>query len=481
MADRPGGLFALPDPSADIFEQMKAGAGMAVSGAMVGRPAKFVEGSLFRHITVMSLTSSVGMMAVFSVDLINMIFISMLGQDEVTAAVGYAGVILFFTTSFGIGLAIAVSALVARALGAGDLARAREKATNGLMLGIGFGIVFAALVWVFLPTLVGLLGAAGETADLAVHFLRIVVPAQPFLMVGMIGSAILRSHGDARRAMMATVWGAVVNAVLDPILIFGLGLDLTGAAIASVCSRVVIAAMALLPVIRHHGGFDRPSIDSLTQDLSPVLGIAGPAILTQLATPVGQAFVTRIVSSYGEAAVAGIAITGRLTPVALGVIFSLSGAIGPIIGQNFGAGRMDRVRRTFLDGLIFTSVVIAIVSAILFTLRAPIAGLFGAEGLTRDIIYLFCGPLSLLYFFNGAIFVSNSACNNLGAPFQSTLINWGLNTVGIIPLALLMGGIWGAEGVLLGQAMGGVLFGIIGASLALRTIARTQAPVTHRF
>ena len=80
------------------------------------------------------------------------------------------------------------------------------------------------------------------------------------------------------------------------ILIFGLHLDLTGAAIASVVSRLVIAAVALLPIIKHHGGFDRPTKAGLLADLPMVFAIAGPAILTQVATPIGQAFVTRMVS-----------------------------------------------------------------------------------------------------------------------------------------------------------------------------------------
>ena len=434
--------------------------------------AKFVEGNLLRHITVMSLTSSVGLMAIFAVDLMNMVFISWLTDEEITAAVGYAGAILFFTTAFGIGISIAVSALVARAVGMRDLVAAREKATNGLILGIGLGIVFAGLVWAFLPQFVGLLGATGRTAELAVHFLAIVIPSQPFLLVGMIGGAILRSHGDARRAMMATVWGALANAALDPLLIFGLGWGLTGAAIASVASRVVIAAMALVPIMRHYGGFDRPSLQGVSDDMKPVFGIAGPAILTQLATPVGQAIVTRMVAGYGEAAVAGMAIAGRLTPVALGVIFAMSGAVGPIIGQNYGAGRMDRVRRAYLDALIFTGVVVTVTTVVLFVLRAPIADVFHAEGLTRELLYLFCGPLCLLFFFNGAIFVANAACNNLGAPLTSTAINWGRHTLGTVPFALWMGGLWGAGGVLIGQAVGGVVFGIVAIWLGLRTIAK---------
>lgn len=77
--------------------------------------AVFLKGSLLRHITVMSLTSTVGLMAVFLVDFVDMIFIAMLGKAELAAAIGYAGAILFFTSSFGIGVAIAAGALVARA------------------------------------------------------------------------------------------------------------------------------------------------------------------------------------------------------------------------------------------------------------------------------------------------------------------------------------------------------------------------------
>lgn len=201
---------------------------------MADERAKFLSANLLRQITVMSLTASVGLMAVFAVDFINMIFISMLGKAELAAAIGYA--------------------------------------------------------------------------------------------------------------------------VLDPILIFGLHLDLTGAAISTVCARVAIAGIALVPLIRVYGGFGKPTQASVSLDLSPVLAFAVPAVLTQLATPVGQAFVTRAMSDYGEQAVAGMAIISRMTPVAFGVIFALSGAVGPIIGQNIGAGQFDRVKGAFRDGLIFTAI-----------------------------------------------------------------------------------------------------------------------------
>lgn len=450
---------------------------------MADAQAKFLTGSLFKHISVMSLTASVGLMAVFIVDFVDMIFISMLGKAELAAAIGYAGAILFFTTSFGIGMAISAGALVSRALGAGDEIEAKRKATHAIIYGVILGTVFAAIVWLNLGALVTLLGATGETHDLAVLYLQIIVPSLPLLMVGMVGGAILRAHGDASRAMMATIYGGLVNAVLDPILIFGLDLELTGAAIASVAARVTIGAVSLLPIIRHHGGFVRPEMRDFIVDLRPVLAIAVPAILTQLATPIGQAYVTRAMAEFGEAAVAGMAIVGRLTPIAFGVIFALSGAIGPIIGQNFGAGDMVRVKRAFRDGVLFTALVVVVMTVALFALRGPIAALFDADGITRELVFLFCGPLALVFFFNGLLFVANASFNNLGHPYYSTWLNWGRHTIGTIPFVIL-GSMWlGAPGVMIGQAVGGVLFGVLSVWLALRMMADvgagTRPPETH--
>lgn len=439
--------------------------------------AKFVEGNLFRHVAVMSLTASVGLMAIFVVDLINMVYISWLGDPVLTAAVGYAGAVLFFTTAFGIGLSVGVSALVARAVGARDAALARQRATEGIVLSGGFSLAFSALVWVFLPQIVGLLGAQGRVAAETLWFLQLTIPGQPLLILGMVGASVMRAHGAARQSMMVTVWGAVALAALDPVLILWADLGLTGAAMAGWASRLVMAAMGLWPIWRRLGGFAPVSGRSLIAAARPLFTISGPAILTQLATPVGQVVVTRMVAGYGEAAVAGMAIAGRLTPVAFGMIFALSGAIGPIIGQNLGARRMDRVRRGFRDAILFAGLVILVMSALLFLGRGAIADLFRAEGLTRDLVYLFCGPLSLMFFFNALIFVANAACNNLGAAMQSTLVNWGRHTLGTVPFALWGAQVAGPQGVLIGQAFGGVVFGLPAVFLALRVIDRRAATV----
>mgnify|MGYP003675553414 CR=1 FL=1 len=115
--------------------------------------------------------------------------------------------------------------------------------------------------------------------------------------------------------------------------------------------------------------------------------------------------------------------------------------------------------------------VVVLVSAILFLLRPLIAELFVLTGVAQTIVFLFAGPLSLLFFFNGVIFVSNAAFNNLGHPYYSTAINWARNTLGIVPFVLVGSAWFGAPGVLVGQFLGGTVFAVIAWLLARRVMA----------
>lgn len=441
---------------------------------MAQNQARFLHGSLLRHITVMSSAASLGLVAIFLVDLVDMLFISMLGNEALAAAVGYAGAILFFTTSLSIGLAITAGALASRALGQDDPDRAREVLTHVLIVGVLFALVVVALVWINLHALTALVGASGVTQELAVRYLRIIVPGMPLMMIAMVCSAVLRGHGDAKMSTWVTLSGGIVNAILDPILIFGLDMGLDGAAWATLASRVTMFSVALWPILRTYGGFVAVNFKAVIGDLRPILGIAIPSILANIATPVGSAYVTRSAAQFGEEAVAGMAIVGRLTPVAFGMIFALSGAIGPIIGQNFGAKNYDRVRRAFVDSLRFTTVYVACAVLILFLMRNLFVDVFSAEGVARNLIILFCGPLSLAWIFNGVIFVGNAAYNNLGYPYYSTGINWLRNTVGIFPFVWLGARFWGAEGVLIGQMAGGAFVALVSYVLTMRVISKVE-------
>ncbi|NVK29873.1 MAG: MATE family efflux transporter [Gammaproteobacteria bacterium] len=443
--------------------------------------AKFVEGSLLKHIVVMSMTSSVGIMAIFAADLVDLIFISMLGNVALAAAVGYAGTALFFTNSISIALSIAGGVLVAKSLGADDEEDARSKANAVSGIGIGLSILVAGGVYAFAEQIIASLGATGETLAQAVSYLRIVVLSMPIMAIAMHANALLRAHGDAKRAMYSTLAGAFVNAALDPIFIFVLGLDIKGAAMATVAARVTILITSVWPVIRYYNGMSLPSPSQIHTHFKTVLAIMLPAILTNVATPIGMAIVTRSMAKYGTDAVAGMAIIGRLTPVAFAVVFALSGAIGPIVGQNVGAKRYDRVKTAVLDAVKFVTIYVIVMTVVLYLLRPYIAAVFEADGIALELLYLFCGPLALAYIFNGMIFVGNASFNNLGKPSYASWINWGRNTVGTYPFVLIGAYFWGAEGVLIGQAVGGIMFAFLGLWLVTELIDSNVDPEHEPF
>lgn len=428
----------------------------------------FLTGSLMRHVAVMSFTASIGIMAIFAVDFVDVMFISMLGQAELAAAVGYAGTLLFFTNSINIGLSIAAASLVAKALGSNKEKEAKEYATSVAILAFLTSVLVPILVFPNLSFLLNFLGAEGETLRFATSYCQIILPSMCFMGFAMTSMAILRAYGDARSSMLVTLSGGIVNALLDPVLIFWFGFELDGAACASVTARACMMVYGLWMVIQKHNGFAFPSLSLFRRDLAVVSAIAVPAILTNLATPVGNAIITREIAHFGNEAVAAMAVIGRLTPLAFAVVLALSGAIGPIVGQNFGAGQFDRVRAAFIDGLKFVAAYVLIAAILLFFLRAPIAGMFDATGEMRTLIYLFCGPLALSQFFNGALFVCNASFNNLGRPLYSTILNWSRYTLGTWPFALFGASLAGASGVLIGQAVGGMLFAVVGIVLARR-------------
>lgn len=434
--------------------------------------ARFVTGSTMGHIVAMTAAGATGLTALFVVDLIDMYFISLLGISALAAAIGYAGTILFFTTSICIGVAIATGALVSQRVGSGDDAGARAVAVDNWIFGFAVTGVLAAIIWIFIPELLALLGARGPTLDHAASYLRIIIPSMPILALAMMSGAVLRGVGDARLPMYSTLAGGLVNAVLDPIFIFWLDMGIDGAAWASVAARLVVAFVAMYGVVTKHRFVTRPSVCRLRHQVPVIAAIALPALLTNIATPVGNAYVTWALAPYGDSVMAGWAVVGRLIPVAFGVIFALSGAIGPIYGQNFGAKNYDRVRRAYTDGLIFTTAFVIVVSVILFVIQDFIIASFSLRGEGAALTALFCTWLAPSFGFAGVLFVTNAAFNNLGRPKLATAFNWGRATIGTVPFVYAGAVVAGAPGILSGYFIGGLVFGIGAIWMGYRVIGQ---------
>jgi putative MATE family efflux protein len=428
--------------------------------------ALFTTGSIARHVLVMTMTGAVGMMALFMVDLISLYFLARLKQTAVTAAMGYASGVMFFALSTALGSGIAATALVARSIGAGDVKRARGYATSSLLFSLLSSVVLAIILILFSDDLLSLMNATGEARDLALAYIWIVSPGLILFGVALCLSAILRGLGDARRAMYVTLAMALVNVGLDPVLILGLDMGIQGAAVAAVVGYLAAVCIGLHSVVAIHGFLDTIRLASLRRDVLDIWTIAYPASLAQLSVPLGNAYVTYVIAWFGDEVVAGFAVISRLMPVVFGIALALAGAVGPIIGQNHGAGLHDRVRLALTQSLAMSTVYTIAMSLALFMLSDQIANVFHALGDAHDEIVFFCSFVSLSWAFIAAFFIANATFNNLGYPKLSAIFSWARVTAGTIPFVHVGVELGGWKGVLVGNALGAVVVAVLAVGVA---------------
>ena len=301
------------------------------------------------------------------------------------------------------------------------------------------------------------------TARLAARYLAMTLPALLPMSVALVLSGTLRSDGYGAKAMMITLNSGLVLMVLDPILIFGVGLGLDGAAIGLILFRFSLLGLAFYFAVIQMKLSCWPRRGTMMRLLPAFLAVAGPAIATQMATPAGNYLLTIVMAPFGDDAVAAWAVVGRLTVVVFGGIFALSGAIGGIFGQNYGAGQMDRVQSTYRDALLFCLLYTLVAWGLLMAAAPVVIDAFGLTGQGAEVLRAFVVVGVGGFVFIGALFVSNAAFNNLGKPGRSTLTNWIKDGVLSWPAAVLLAGSFGAHGVIYGQALAGAITGVIAA------------------
>ena len=421
---------------------------------------RFTQGSTLRHVLVMSLTSGIGLIAIFFVDFLSLMYVAWLGSIEKTAAVNFASIVLFFLISTNIAMMIAISAVTSKALGGGQRGEARRLAGSGVALGAAAGLVLAVITLPFLD--LDSFGAGRQRRDGGdrARLFDDRSAYQPFARRrhGIFGRAARGGRRPPRDVGDAV--GGIATAILDPILIFGFGLDVTGAAISVLLSRLIFVAVGYRGAVVKHDLVARPSLAALATDLGPLARIALPAMLTNLATPAANAVLARVMASFGVGAVAASGVIDRVVPLAFGGVFALSGAIGPVLGQNWGARLFPRMHRVLDDALLCTLAYVTAMWLVLAFARELVVWAFQLSGEAADITRFFCLVSGPGWAGIGLLFCANSAFNNLGFPLRATAMNWGRATFGTLPFALLGAFYAGPRGVIAATLAAGAIVGI---------------------
>lgn len=433
---------------------------------MEPQKARLTHGPVGRHLIDMTLPMLLGITTMMAQSFIDAWFLGRVG-DQALAAYSFGFPILMIVTSVAIGLGAGTSSVVARAIGAEDPHRAKRLVTDSLILSFLITGSVCVVGILTIKPLFRVLGAPADMIPMIRSFMIILYSGVPFVVVGMVGMSSMRATGDTRLPSKLMIAGAVLNVILDPILIFGLGpipaMGLNGAAMAALLARgaIFVGTLYLLLHKLDMVTFRKPDLPELRKSWADILHVGLPAAGTNAIVPVGLAVITAMIARYGPEAVAGFGVASRIESLVLVIFYALSAIIGPFVGQNLSAGKEGRIQhslRLCAGFCISSGLVIAVVLALL---SGFLPTLFSSNSEVTSVTRLFLWIAPISYGAYGIVMVMNAAFNGLGNPLPGVVISVTRIVVLYVPLAVLGMRLYGITGIFVAYAVANILSGIL--------------------
>ena len=425
--------------------------------------AKLTRGSIRGHLVTQTLPMIVGVAAIMSVGLVDAYFIGKLGSAEL-AAVAFVFPVTIALSSLGVGVMVGINSVIARALGEGDNARAARRANFGAVFAVGLGVALGLALYLLLDPLFRLLQAPGALLPLIREYMAPFALGMPVLLLQMALNGVLRGQGEARMTSYVAFTYAGANWALDPVLIWGAfgfeGFGMAGAAYATIAGYALAICMALWLI----GRTALPIRPGLIREA-----------FSNAINPIGLSVLTALLASQGEAAVAGFGAAGRLQSFAVVPLLGLSGSIGAIVGQNWGAGRADRARLAMLEAGVFCVAYGLVLAVVLFAAGQWFAGFFSDDpaviaefdSYLRISAWGYAG-FGLLIVANGALNAVDKAGWALGQSFARVFLV-------MLPFGWLLRPTWGAEAIYAAELAANVAGGAIAAVIVWRVLRHFPA------
>lgn len=432
-----------------------------------GKGPRLAEGPVGRAILSMMVPMMLGMVAIVVNNLAAAFFVARVSTEQL-AAVSFTFPVSFIVGALSMGLGVGTSSVVARLFGAGNRDEVRRVTLHAMLLGLAMGMVVLAVGLATIQPVFRLLGADETTLPLIQRYMRIYYWGGIFLVVPMIANSVLRASGDAKRPAAIMTTAAVINIAIDPVLIFGLfgfpRMELEGAALGAVIANALTMLASGYFVIAREKlvNLKVPDLGQLADSWRRILHVGIPSATSSLVAPLTTAFITWQVAGYGQSAVAGFGVASRLEALTIMAFMALSAGMTPFVGQNFGAGRLDRIR----DGMAWAyrfSVGYGVAVAAVLALGAPfIARVFTDDPLAQQTAILHMRIVPLGYLALGAAMAVNGALNAMGKPIAAMLVSLSRTALVYAPLAWILSGLLGLRGIFIAAAAASVVAGAIG-------------------
>ena len=429
-----------------------------------------------RHVFRLSGYMILGFLAMTLAQFVEAVYLGILGTDAI-AAVTFTFPVMMALSAATRGIGMGAGAVLARAIGSGDRERAAFLTTHGLFLVLVFNVACSIALVVFARPLFQLLGARGDVADLVVAYIGIVAIGFPAFGLSMVGTGLMRSIGDPVFPGIVMAAGSALQVLIGPFLIFGLAglpaLGVEGAAWSFVIARSLSFLISVYWfAIRER--LIRPSFRRFAASCRAILHVGIPAMASNLIEPLASALITRLMAAFGTAAVAGFGVAARIEAVVFMVVIGISSSTAPLVGQNWGAARFDRVDLALKLCYRYCLVWSVIAASVMWLGGGWFVSLINDDPtvVATATTYLAIIPISIG--FAGMANVANGAFNALSKPFPPLVLSILRIGAFYVPLALVGSHYFGYTGIFAAVALTNMVLGLWGRAWNRRVVVRER-------
>jgi len=406
----------------------------------------------------------------------DMYFVGKLGNSA-TAAVGISLSIMAIIQATGFFFGQGAGNYVSRALGAKQMKEAEQMAATGFFLAFAGGILIAVLGTIFIKPLSLALGATETSLDYTVDYIRYILIAAPFMVSSTMLNNLLRFQGSAVFSAVGMISGAVLNVVLDPILISVVGWGVAGAAIATAFSQFV-AFLLLLAGCQRKGNV-RISIKNfkLTRARFYEIFKGGlPSLLRQALMSLATIALNNSAKPYGDAVIAAVAVVNRIVMMANSTMLGLGQGFQPVCGFNYGARRYDRVKKGFKFCVTISAILLAVCSVILFIFAPTVISFFRNDPEVISIATPILRVSACIMPCMSWIVLSTTTLQTTGQALPASVLSFARQGFFQIPFVLIFVPILGVRGIQFANPIADFCTFLVSLPIGIRALRRMSGP-----
>lgn len=423
-----------------------------------------------------SIPALIAMVMVMVYNLADTFFIGLTGDDLQVAAVSLASPVFMIFMSLGTLFGVGGSSVISRALGAGKTDYAKRASSFCFWASTAIGVVFMALIWIFLDDLMLMLGASENTVEYAGSYLRIAVACGAFSMISNCLSNVIRTEGEPMKAMTGTLIGNFLNVILDPIMILAFGWGITGAAIATVIGNVVSALYYLAYFAKGNTSLSIHIKDFSMKDriATDVIAIGISASLVNILASVTAIIANGQLVKYGDMYVAGYGVTSKVLMIITLFGIGVGSGVQPILGYCYGAKNKKRLIDTIKFSTFFGLSLCLVASILCFVFAGPIVNVFLTDAVAYEKGIEFTRILMSTAWLIGAFAICQNTLQAMGAAVPALLASIIRQAVIFIPAMFILQNILGASGLIWAQPVADVLSLIVVEIMLIVKIIKVQ-------